>query len=280
MVMKKIAALTMVRNDDFFLERWVAYYGAQLGRENIYVFLDGTDQIIPDFCEGVKVTVLEHHEENVRQGDRHRASFLSAKAAELFSRYDVVIGTDVDEFLVVEPLMQMSLKEMLSRNYGTWHSISGLGVDVGQKMGEELPIKSGVPLLRQRKYAKLSTRYSKANTLLRPAEWGSGFHRIKNKNFHIVAGLYLFHFGCVDLDRIKSKMNSDELTAAGWSKHLKKRARTIELVSRKKAQDWEECTSWARRTQNIVRPIYAWNKPAMFEANIVVEIPERFSDIV
>ena len=33
--MKKIAALTMVRNDDFYLRKWVEYYGAQLGKENL-----------------------------------------------------------------------------------------------------------------------------------------------------------------------------------------------------------------------------------------------------
>ena len=44
--MKKIAALTMVRNDDFYLRKWVEYYGAQLGRENLYIWFDGTDQTI------------------------------------------------------------------------------------------------------------------------------------------------------------------------------------------------------------------------------------------
>ena len=50
--MKKIAALTMVRNDDFYLRKWVEYYGAQLGRENLYIWFDGTDQTIGDFCAG------------------------------------------------------------------------------------------------------------------------------------------------------------------------------------------------------------------------------------
>jgi hypothetical protein len=43
--MKKIAAITMARNDDFYLRKWVAYYGAQLGKENLYIFLDGLDQV-------------------------------------------------------------------------------------------------------------------------------------------------------------------------------------------------------------------------------------------
>ena len=49
---KRIAAITMVRNDDFFLHKWVDYYGAQLGRENLYVYFDGEDQEIPSYCEG------------------------------------------------------------------------------------------------------------------------------------------------------------------------------------------------------------------------------------
>ena len=35
--MKKICALTMARNDDFYLKKWTAYYGAQIGEETIYI---------------------------------------------------------------------------------------------------------------------------------------------------------------------------------------------------------------------------------------------------
>ena len=31
---KKICAITMARNDAFFLEHWIAYYGAIWGKEN------------------------------------------------------------------------------------------------------------------------------------------------------------------------------------------------------------------------------------------------------
>lgn len=279
-MMKRIAALTMVRNDDFYLEKWVRYYGDQLGKENLYIFFDGTDQKIAPFCEGTNTTVVEHVLGNVRQADRGRIDFLSGKASELFLRYDMVIGTDVDEFLVVDPALGMSLAEFLSRTDTSLNCISGLGVDVGQKLGEEASINPSRPFLSQRHYAKLSTRYSKANTLLRPVRWGSGFHRVRNGNFHIVKDLYLFHFGCVDLDRIEAKIRSSELAAAGWTRHLKKRAETIYLVSRKKALDWDKATRIARVVQNIFRPPYAWNKPSMFEAKVVVRIPDRFGDII
>ena len=45
--MKRIAAITMVRNDAFYLRKWTAWYGAQLGEENLYILLDGRDQPIP-----------------------------------------------------------------------------------------------------------------------------------------------------------------------------------------------------------------------------------------
>ena len=57
--MKKIAAITMVRNDDFYLKKWVEYYSAQLGgKENLYIYFDGTDQVIAPFCDGTHTELV------------------------------------------------------------------------------------------------------------------------------------------------------------------------------------------------------------------------------
>ena len=96
---KKICALTMVRNDEFYLRKWVAYYGAELGMENLYVFLDGKDQDIPDWCPGVHVTAVEKIPGQVVEAEKGRLDFLSKEAAELLKTYDLVIGVDADEFL-------------------------------------------------------------------------------------------------------------------------------------------------------------------------------------
>ena len=66
--MKRIAALTMVRDDDRFLRLWVAYYGAAIGKENLYVWFDGLDQVVPDFCEGVHTAKIEHVVADVHAG--------------------------------------------------------------------------------------------------------------------------------------------------------------------------------------------------------------------
>ena len=75
--MKKIAAITMARNDDFYLRKWVAYYGSQLGRENLYIYLDGLDQTVGDYCEGTHAQAVEKIGNQVVAAEKGRLSFLS-----------------------------------------------------------------------------------------------------------------------------------------------------------------------------------------------------------
>lgn len=276
---KKICALTMVRNDDFYLKRWVEYYGRELGKENLYVYFDGTDQVIPDFCAGVFAKAVEKIGGQVVQMEKCRLKFLSEKAAELLERYDLVIGTDADEFLAVDPRTGISLKEYLEKA-DICTSLSGLGVDVGQNTREEGDIRDDATFLEQRHYARLSTRYTKPCVIAKPVTWGSGFHRIKGHNFHIGKDLYLLHFGYFDLGRIKARFEDPSRRDGGWTKHLAKRSKTINLVTNRKARNWERWTRAARIIQTIFRPPYAWNKPSMFEAVIIVRIPDRFSKLV
>ena len=276
---KKICALTMVRNDEFYLRKWVAYYGAELGMSNLYVYLDGKDQEIPDWCPGVNVEAVDKIPGQVVEAEKGRLDFLSARAAELLKSYDLVIGVDADEFLVVDPKLGLSLSEYLSQTK-IIVCLSGLGVDVGQHTEQEGDIRSDVPFLTQRHYARLSTRYTKPCVIAKPVRWGRGFHRVKGHNFHIGKDLFLFHFGYFDLGRIKARFEDPSRRAAGWTKHLERRSKTIRQVTAGKARDWDRWTRNARFIQTFCRPPYAWNKPAMFELVIIVRIAERFQNIV
>lgn len=278
--MKKIAAITMVRNDDFYLKKWVEYYGAQLGRENLYIFFDGTDQTIAPFCDGTHAELHEKIGTQVIAAEKGRLKFLSDKAAQLLSGgYDLVIGVDADEFIVVDPKLGKTLPEYLTeRKIGT--SLSALGLDFGQKLGEEGDISEDAPFLEQRHYAQIGTRYSKPSIVGKPCVWGSGFHRIKKHNFHIAKDLYLLHFGYFDKKRLEDRFSDQDRLSQGWGAHMKKRARTIRLCTDLKARDFGFWTAFGRICQNMIRPPYAWNKPAMFELKIVVKLPQRFSSIV
>ncbi|MDR0967923.1 MAG: glycosyltransferase family 2 protein [Rickettsiales bacterium] len=271
--MKRIAAITMSRNDEFFLGRWIEYYGRELGHDNLYVYLDGLDQSEPD---GAHIKKLAHKDMQRLAGDRYRIGLLSDLASQLFSRgYDIVIGCDTDEFLVVDPATNKSLKQYLSdANIKT--SLSGLGLDIGQDMNREIELDKKKPFLIQRGYALLSTRYTKPVVLARPVKWGSGFHKVRGHNFHIDPNLYLLHFGTIDYNMTHEKIkNRDE----SWKKHMARQIyRTITTITNSKHRR-ESYIKLARFLQTIFRPVYAWNKPAMLGLKLVTKIPKRFQRI-
>jgi hypothetical protein len=277
--MKKICAITMARNDNFFLEKWISYYGAELGKENLFIFLDGKDQVLPRNAEGTNIELRDHVEEEMTVGDRTRIAFLSGIAANLLKKYDLVLGMDVDEFLVVDPRTGLTLREYLSQIKCN-PSVSGLGVDVGQKLEIEERIDSEKPYLSQRSFALIDSQYTKPVVISKPVSWGAGFHRVKGKNYRIDKNLYLFHFGSFDLEILKQKLGDKSKLATGWSTHLEQRKRTINLIVEKKALNGETFLPIARFLQTIIRHPFLWTRPYMYFWKMVVRIPERFKNSV
>lgn len=269
---KRIAAITMARNDKLFLSRWIKYYGEQIGTENLYIYLDGTDQEVPENAGDAHITKLPHVEMSRATGDKYRIKKMSDLASELLKTYDIVIGCDCDEFLIVDPALGVSLSEYLS-NKKIKTTLSGLGLDIGQHLINEKTLDTTKPFLQQRSYALLSTRYTKPVVINRPVRWGSGFHSIKNHNFHIDKNLYLLHFGAIDINMLLSKAAA---RGPDWINHLKRRGNgTINTVTNRRPSD----TKWlslARILQTYLRPIYALDKPGMLGLKRVIKIPSRF----
>ncbi len=272
---KRIAAITMARNDTFFLSRWIEYYGREIGTENLYIYLDGTDQEIPKNAGAAHITKLPHTDMSRAAGDKYRIGKMSALASDLFKKYDIVIGCDCDEFLIVDPALGTTLADYLShKKINT--TLSGLGLDVGQHMKHEKPLDTSKPFLTQRAYALLSTRYTKPVVINRPVRWGSGFHSISGHNFHIDPNLYLLHFGAVDMDMLVAKASA---RGADWVNHLRRRGNgTINDITNRPAHG-EKWLKIARVMQRIFRPIYAWDKPGMLGIKRIVKIPERFQKL-
>ena len=68
---KRIAAITMARDDEFFLSRWIAYYGKNLGTENLYILLDGLDQNAPENAGNAHIIKYEHTPLSRSAGDKY-----------------------------------------------------------------------------------------------------------------------------------------------------------------------------------------------------------------
>ena len=269
---KRICAITMARNDEFFLSRWIEYYGNAIGTENLYIYLDGTDQTIPKNAGNANITKLPHTDMSRSAGDKYRIGLISDLANKLLNEYDIIIGCDCDEFLIVDPALNTTLADYLSKiKINT--TVSGLGLDVGQHLKHEKTLNQSEPFLTQRGYALLSTRYTKPVVINRPVRWGSGFHSIKGHNFHIDKNLYLLHFGAVDMNMLVTKAAS---RGPDWVNHLKRRGNgTINDVTRRPSHG-EKWLTIARIMQRVFRPIYAWDKPGMLGIKRIVKIPTRF----
>jgi len=275
----KIAVISMVRNANFFASRWIKYYGQQLGNENLFLIIDGHDQPLPEGHEHISLIRLPRREQSRSRGDRSRARLVSYLARSLFHRYDIIIAHDIDEFLVIDPAKKKTFSEFFRRP-GRKSSLSALGLDVGQHLKEEKPLDISKPFLEQRSYAHVSARYTKAVVATRPITWGSGFHRIKGRNFHIDPDLYLFHFGMVDYNTSMEKLNDQSLLKEGWKRHLKRRYELFDLIQNSTAIEGDDFFKQARRRQSLFRPLYALNKPGMLREKPVIKIPERFRKIV
>ena len=269
---KKIAAVTMARNDEFFLSRWTQYYGHEIGFENLYIILDGNDQTPPLNAHNANIIKLPHTDMTRTAGDKYRIGKISELATDLFKKYDIVIGCDSDEFLIVDPNTNKTLSEYLS-GLSIKTCVSGIGLDIGQNLNTEKKLDITKPMLAQRSYALLSTRYTKPVVLNRPVAWGSGFHSVRGHNFHIDKNLYLLHFGAVDMEMLVEKATK---RGPDWVNHLRRRGNgTINAVTKKHAHG-ESAIKIARIMQRIFRPIYAPDKPGMLGIKIVVKIPSRF----
>lgn len=270
----------MVRNDTFFVNKWISYYGSQLGRQNLYLILDGHDQAIPANSEDINLLRVPHIEFSRTRGDRNRARLVSSLARSLFHRYDMVIALDIDEFLVADPNISKNICEYLQNRKTGYASLSALGLDVGQHIKDEASIDIMRPFLEQRSFAHVSARYTKAVVATKPLTWGSGFHRVKGRNFHIDPNLYLFHFGMVDYERSNERTGNESLLSAGWEGHLGRRHEIYDLILNSTAIEGDNFFKKARKRQSLLRPFYAINKPGTLKEKPVIRIPERFRSIV
>jgi hypothetical protein len=128
----------------FFLEKWIDHYGALVGRENLYVVIDGDDWEPEVDLTGIETEVLLDAPRRRIRNDRFMAKEMSARANRLRKRYDHVIRGDVDEYVVVDPASGLdwpeALEELTEEGY-----IFALGVDVVQH-GSAKRSRSTAPL--------------------------------------------------------------------------------------------------------------------------------------
>ncbi|KUF11598.1 glycosyltransferase family 2 protein [Pseudoponticoccus marisrubri] len=198
------AALTMVRDDAFFLKAWLRHYGEALGRENCYVVNHGRGAEVAELAEGCNIIGIP--------GDPHpnfdmkRWRMLNNLVHGLRCYYTHVIVGDVDELVVVDPASGKGLLDYLAETRPR-RVLTPLGLEVIHRIDiEHDPITDHI--LGPRRHVRLAPHYSKPCVISAGVKIARGGHFTQHDTLIAPEDLYLFHLKFCDFETYVSVMNA------------------------------------------------------------------------
>ena len=201
--MQTAAALTMVRDDAFFLKAWLRHYGESLGRENCYVVNHGRGAEVAELAHGCNVIGIP--------GDPHKNfdmkhwRMLNNFVEGLRSYYDHVIVGDVDELVVLDPEDGRDLKSYLA-SVPANRVLTPLGLEVIHRIDVETePVVDRI--LGPRRHVRPAPHYSKPCVISTGTKIARGGHFTKYDRLRTPAHLYLMHLKFCDLPAYSEAMN-------------------------------------------------------------------------
>ena len=195
-----VAVWTMIRNEDYFLKLWISYYGQFVPRENMFIIVDGADSTLPDGLEGCQIITFPKGK--VAPGwDKRRWEFLSHFASALTARFDLVVGGDVDELIVLDPQFgDDPFAHILADT--TAPVISPFAIELVHRVDLEAPLDQSRPILAQRAFGRINMWYSKPCIIRAPIRWSLGQHFSTHPELHLSQKLFLFHLRYLDHDML------------------------------------------------------------------------------
>ena len=222
----KVAVITTVRDDDFFLKKWVAYYGGFFGREALYVINHGNQPAVREIAEGCNLFPIPDTDTknfNIRRW-RTQNGLLTA----LRQWYTHVIVCDVDEFIVVDPETGLDLGSWLTEHAKPGRVRTALGLEIVHMRDRE-PEGVDDTILGPRRHAQLNPWYSKPCVLSTPAKLSRGGHYATWDKLDAPDFLYLFHMKYCDFDLYVDMLNRrrDMVLAAGLTEMKEKRTKAV-----------------------------------------------------
>ena len=220
---KRLAVVTMVRDDPFFLSIWASYWRRFVDPGDMTVILDGPHDALPEACDGCQILTLP----DVRAYtgfDTDRWTFLSHFASALTARYDAVLLGDVDELVVLDPKVgDDPAAYILDRAEPV---ISPFALEIVHRLDLEPAFDPDRRVLAQRRYGRINASYCKPCITRVPIRWTVGGHHSDHDRLALSDDLFLLHLRYLDHDMLRarqakrlSRIGEAEGSAAGagWS---------------------------------------------------------------
>lgn len=180
-----------MHNEDVLLPIWLRYYGGLFGHHNLFVIDDGSD----DGSTSSLGPAIVIRRPKMKVDQFARAGTISELVRLLLEHYQIVLFTDVDEFLVADPLLKRELPEYLSRV--RLPHMNGFGLNVLHNPLSEADYRPDRPVLEQRRWLQFERAYCKQIAHREPTQYGPGFH-LTTAPRNQIPGLYLFHLRAFD----------------------------------------------------------------------------------
>ena len=197
-----IAVVTMVWNDNWFLNRWVSYYAPLVGEQNLYVVSHGSSEGLRDIVGQANLIELPRDPDDLNF-DTRRWGFLSSYTSALTRYHDAVICLDVDEILV--PTRQGdTLTEAIGRfDCETPRVVPGFELFPKKDVGDAVDTAAHIaPLMAG---GIFNPFYSKSGIAMRPVEFFPGAHGMMDERPKYCADLALLHLRYANMTELKRR---------------------------------------------------------------------------
>jgi hypothetical protein len=193
----RVGAVTMVRNEGQMLHKWVSYYGAQLGHENLLVLDDHSEDGAPEAvdCRVQRIRPI------VGDFETERMQLVSKAGRKLLRKCDAVIFADADEFIVPDPTRYDGLRDYAAAN-SQRRAVGVTCLNVIHHLASEKPLDLAQPVLGQRQMAKFLPLFCKPSLKFVDNPWAASSHGIRGVDFEIDPDLVMFHLKFADRDHL------------------------------------------------------------------------------
>jgi len=204
--MKKSAIFTIVKDEKYFLDKWIKYYSQFFDPDDIYV-LD--HQSKDGSTNGIGVNVIEIQNE-MAFDHLWLVDQVEKMQKDLLKRYEVVIFTEVDEILYSSRGNLGFLIEDIRKN-SNFQYMTSLGYEIKQNPEKgEKRLEFGDPIMENRNYWFRYPSYDKTLITKIPLKYNPGFHSCNYRPLY--GDLFLLHLHRVDfnllVERRKQRISS------------------------------------------------------------------------
>lgn len=290
--MQTAAAVTMVRDDAFFLKAWLNHYGGTFGRQNCYVINHGYGEEVAELAQGCNIIGIP--------GDPHknfdvkRWGLLNNLVGGLRKYYRHVVVGDVDELVVVDPARGLNLLEFLEQAPDK-RILTPLGLEVIHRIDIEPEAITG-PILGPRRHVRPAPHYSKPCVVSAAAKIARGGHFTQYPKLHAPDDLYLFHLkfcdfaqytGAMDRRNAVTQEMGDDIKGTAVGRHWFGAERgedraLFEAFAERELVEGFDLGFIRKRMHRSFKPrgqtgFFEFNRPAY---DTQYQLPERFSGVI